>query len=133
METPSAADFIGAFLGSADPRHHKQHIGVPANIAAFGRHKVRPTLRKQLDVMVLWLQMQGEANKRRMALRVPSASPATPTVSRQVRRYLTREFDKDRAPLRNNIVQVLKARAIAERNEKRPAERQPGPSLESYT
>lgn len=121
MEIASPADFFGLFLGSA--RSLPAYRGTPENILAFGRYKVRPTTRKQPDVMPLWLARKAGERKMLIPARVPPASPATATTSRQVRRYLTREFDKDRRPLSNNLVQVLRARQMAERNEARLTKR----------
>ena len=126
----SPADFVAAFLGSA--RSLPTYRGIPERVAAAGRFKLWPLLRKQPDIVTIWHQLPQENSPRRFPARVAAASPATATTSRQVRRYLTREFDKDRTPLRNNITQVLRARQMAERNEARLAERQPEPSLEHY-
>jgi hypothetical protein len=92
--------------------------GIPARVAAAGRFKLWPLLRKQLDHVDVFTddpKIKGVVRHGIVRRRIAAASPATATTSRQVRRYLTREFDKDRTPLRNNITQVLRARQMAER------------------
>lgn len=95
--------------------------GLPANIRGVGRYKVRPILHKQpefVDVFTDDPEIKGIVRNG-----ILPASPAHASVSRQVRRYITREFEKDRKPLSNNLVQVLRQRAIAERNAARLAAR----------
>lgn len=77
--------------------------GIPDNIVAFGGRKIWPRTTKQGDII---LDKYAPLGFRSIA----PASPASPGVSRQVRRYLTREFEKDRKPLHRNIRQVIAAR-----------------------
>lgn len=74
--------------------------GIPYRVVAAGR-KLWPLLRKAPDALAVFsAKAKGITRGGMVAKRVQPASPASPDVSRQVRRQMEREFAKSPGPLK---------------------------------